>query len=295
MAVAPGSGRLAGAIGLVVVLGLVGAAAWMLDQDPDRLAAKGQQALDRHDLAAAEASYRRALVSQPTHIPALAGLGWTYLLADQGDAAAASFDRCIDLDDDAAECLRGAAACAMRRGEAGKARTLLQRGLAATPDDPGIQSSLALLELTEGDLASASDRYESLVRRFPDKAEYALGLVETRLRQDRLDEALTAVDAALRLDDTPVRYVAMLHMLRARVLLASVAGRVDPARCAETVPPVMAWLDAADASIAQVEATGVRMPNVGKVQRNIGRMRGNVEDTCPGEVAVMPAGPTSTP
>ena len=58
---------------------------------------EGRAALDAHDLAAAEGAFRTALERQPDNIEALDGLGWTYLLAGQREAAAGAFDRCIEL------------------------------------------------------------------------------------------------------------------------------------------------------------------------------------------------------
>ncbi len=274
--------RLAGLLGLVVVLAVAGGTALMLSRDPDHLVEQAHEALDAHDLAAAEAGFRQALAADPAHLGALEGLGWTYMLAGQVAAATSSFQRCLDLDDHAPGCLRGLAATAMAQGETAKARQLLRRGLDAAPDDAGLQSSMGLLELASGEIDSAGSRYESLVARFPDRAEYAVGLVEVRLQQGRLQDALALADDALTHKDTPLRTVATLHLLRARVLVATVAGRVDPARCGETVPPLLAWLDSAEGSIAASQATGVAMPQVAVVKRSVGRSRGVIEDACPG-------------
>ncbi|RME20784.1 MAG: hypothetical protein D6798_19680 [Deltaproteobacteria bacterium] len=281
----PRRARIAGGLGLLVLLAIAGGVALMVARDPDHRVARARDALDAHDLAAAEAEYRRALALDPAHLGALEGLGWTYLLAGQRAAARSSFERCVDLDDRAPGCLRGLAAVAMAEGDMARARQLLRRGMEVAPDDPGIQSSMGLLELASGEVDSAASRYESLVARFPDRAEYAVGLVEARLQQGRLDEALALVDEALAQEGTPRRYVATLHLLRARVLVASVAGRVDPERCAETAPPLLAWLDSAEESVAASQATGVAMPQVAVVRRSVGRARGLIEDACPGGTA----------
>ena len=283
--------RWAGGVAVVVLLGIGVAAVVATSQDPDHLAQRGQEALDRHDLSRAEALFRQAAAADPAHLPALEGLGWTYLLAGQQGAAGAAFDRCAEIDPARAECLRGQASVAMAKGEVARARALLLDALSKAPDDARVQSSLGLLELSAGDVEAGAARYEALVARFPEDAEYRVGLVEARLRQKRLDEALAQVDEALALDGSPVRTEALLHLLRARVLVAQVAGRVDPARCAETAPPLLAWLDAAQASVQAAEATGVRLPTLGDVKRMVGRSRGTIEDACPAGPALTAGDP----
>ena len=179
-----GTGRLV-ALVLLVLLGLGGVAALVVEsQDAEHLAARGRQALDDNDLPRAEARFRQALARDPVQIGALAGLGWTYLLAGEPEAAQAAFERCGELAPDQAECLRGQASVDMAQGQPTKARVLLVKALQLAPDDPKVQSSMGLLELSDGDIAGGAARYESLVARFPDDAEYHVGLVEARLRQN---------------------------------------------------------------------------------------------------------------
>ena len=296
-----GAGRRlqAGVAGLLVAGALVAGGLWVAGRDPQRLAARGRRALDDHDLARAEELFRRAAAAAPDAVEPLEGLGWTYLLAGQRDAAQAAFDRCAQVAPQAAGCLRGQAASAQAGGDLARARTLLSQAAALSPDDPKVQSSLGLLELSQGEVEAAVPRFEALVARFPDSAEYRVGLVEGRLRQGRHEEALAEVDQALALPDPPLRTEALLHLLRARVLVALSAGRVDPARCEETAPPVLAWLQAAEAEVEIARATGVRLPTLVEVGRLVGRSRGLVEDACPErhrvEGPTRPAGGGETP
>lgn len=284
-----GSRSLRVGLALLACGALAGGALWWQGRDPARLATRGRQALDQHDLAQAEALFRRAVTADPASLEALEGLGWTYLVAGQREAAQAAFDRCAQVDDQAAGCLRGQAATAQAAGEFGRARDLLQRAFALAPDDPKVQSSLGLLELSQGEVDLAVPRFEDLAARFPESAELRVGLVEGRLRQGRHEEALAEVDRALALPAPPLRTEALLHLLRARVLVALSSSRVDPSRCEETAPPVLAWLDAADAEVEAARATGVRLPTQGEVGRLVGRSRGQVEDACPGRARVVPA------
>jgi len=276
------------AAGLLVLL-IVGVVVGVVlaDRDPDRLVASGREALDAQQLATAEADFRQAVAADPTRVDALAGLGWTYLLAGEQAAAEAAFKRCAEVDPTQPECLRGQASVAQRKGKQEKGRGLLIQALKLAPDDAKVQSSLALLEMSQGDIDGAAARYESLVARHPQDAEYTIGLVEARLRQDRPQEALTLAEQALTWTGTPLRTIALLHLLRARILVKMVTGRVDPARCAETLPPVLAWLKSADASVDAAQATGVRPPRLGEVRRLVGRKRGGVEDLCPGQTPVI--------
>ena len=243
---------------------------------------QGQAALYAHDLPEAEASFRRALQADQVDSDALVGLGWTYLLAGQRPAARDAFNRCVEVAPSRLDCRRGLANVALSDGNTTLARDILQAALKIDPHDAGVQSSQALLEMSTGDLTGAKDRYRRLVDRFPDRAEYRLGLGEVLLREHDPDGALAQVERALGAADTPARYVAQLHLLRARALVTATAGRVDADRCAETVPPVTAWLDAADRAVASAKATGVSLPDTPAVERLVLGRRASVEDACPG-------------
>ena len=103
------------------------------------------------------------------------------------------------------------------------------------------------------------------------------------MRTERKEEALTVIEEALRLPQTPIRYQSMLWVLRANGLVARSAGAEDPARCAETAPSVLAWLEAAEQSLTQAEGTGVTSPELARIRRLIKKRRGVVEEVCPAE------------
>lgn len=245
-------------------------------------AKEGREALDEHDLASAEKHFRAALDKEPALGDALSGLGWTYQIAGRADAAAGAFDRCLAALPQDVSCMRGKASVLLAKGQTAAASALLTSAAAIAPDDPGVASSQAILAMSQGDLDGALAGYKALIERFPTMAEYRVGLAEVLLRQKKTDEALAAVDEALALEETPVRFKAMLHLLRARTLVAATSGRVNPRDCANTAPPVLSWLDAADASLKLAEATGVSQGSVAGVSRLIARRRGAVEDRCPG-------------
>lgn len=259
---------------LLLACGLAGCSA-------DRLADKGYTALHGHDLPTAEDHFRRALSKEPRHPRALAGLGWTYSLAGERAAAFGAFDRCAQVAPSSAGCLRGLASMALSGGEAQRAKELLSEAEAAEPDDPKVQVSLGLLELATGQVDAGAARFEALVSRLPGQGEYRLGLAEARLRQDRVDDALSEIDLGLEDREAPLRSRALLLQLQARTLVRASGGREDPQRCAETAPPVRAWLDAADQALEAAVATGVPLPDLPSVRRLVARRRGVVDEACP--------------
>lgn len=247
----------------------------------DRAAAAGQAALDAHQLSDAEREFRLALERDPDHPGALGGLGWTYQLAGQRDAARSSFRRCVDRAPERADCLRGLASVAMADGELAQARGLLGQAKAAAPDDLRVEASLALLALAQGELSQAAERYAALVALAPESADYKLGLAECRLRQGEPLEALRLVDEALAAPGARARPRAMALQLKARALVGATSGREDPADCAGTAAPLRAWLDAAVEAADDAEAIGVGLPELPAVRRLINRRRAAIDAVCP--------------
>jgi tetratricopeptide (TPR) repeat protein len=247
----------------------------------DHLAGRGREALDAHDLPGAERWFRRALAKDAGNVDALAGLGWTYNLAGQKAAAKDAFDRCVEVAPAAAECLRGAASISMGQGRYDDARRTLERARAAAPDDPGVESSFALLALVTGDIDGAAERFERLVARLPEAGEHRLGLAEARLRQGRAAEAMDEARAGATLAGTPRRHVAQLWQVYARAAVRAAAGPDDPARCAADAPRIREWLAAADQALDAAEVTGVPVPELPATRRMVDRRASMLDETCP--------------
>ena len=263
---------------------------WLIACSADHLHGKGEAALDAHDLSAAEISFRAALDKKPAHLPSLVGLGWTYHLAGEKDAASAAFDRCLQLEPGKGDCMRGRASVALSAGDRTLARQLIDEALLKHPDDPLVESSAALIDLSDGNIYAAEERYRSLAMRFPERAEYLLGLGEALFRKGDEQEALRLAEQALQLKGTPLRYQAMLWALRARAILRASSGLEDPDRCAETAPPVLAWIEAAEESVRTAEGTGVRMPELPVLRRLVLRRKAILFEACP-SAASPAAGP----
>jgi Flp pilus assembly protein TadD len=256
----------------------------------DRIAERGREALDDHDLASAEAQFRRALGKEPVHAGALAGLGWTYLLAGERPAARDAFARCREVAPQEAECLRGYASIAMAEGQVDGARRYLDQARSLAPDDPHVESSAALLQMVAGDTDGAAERFQRLVDRLPDDGEYRLGLGEARLRQRRTTEAMNHARAGATADNTPRRSVALLWELYARAAVQATDGLQDSERCDEALPAVQQWLSAADDALDQAQSAGVGLPNLPATRRLVARRRSMVEDNCPTVAPVLPPG-----
>jgi len=246
---------------------------------------KGQKALDAHDLAGAETHFRKAISKDNRHLPAVVGLGWTYLLAGEKEGAEKVFDRCLQISAQDPGCLRGRASVSMRSGAFAKAQELLNKAMELYPDNPKVLSSYALLLLNQGNLGKAEEHYRSLVERLPRQAEYRLGLAESRLRQGDSDSALALVESAIAIKSTPVRTVAMLWALRARSLIARSAGLEDSDNCDQTAPPVLAWIKSAEKSADRAFQTGVELPDLPALRRQILRRRAVVKELCPATTA----------
>ena len=242
---------------------------------------EGEAALEVHDLPKAETAFRSALERDPSYEAALSGLGWTYHLAGKTEAARSIFQRCEQLHPESTECMRGLGSIAFSEGKIIQARAWIEAAQGVAPSDPKVESSVALLAMVEGRLSVAQSAYQSLSDRFPEQAEYRLGLGECYFRQgDALKAADIAVEA-LQLSGTPTRYRAMLFALHARSLLKATAGVEDPKDCERTAPPVHEWLVAAQNSIEQSIATNVDMGEIYVVQRQILRRQTMLTENCP--------------
>lgn len=242
---------------------------------------QGQDALREHDLPAAEKAFRTALERNPTYEDALSGLGWTYHLAGKTEAARSIFQRCEQLHPKSSECLRGLGSIAFTDGKVVQARAWIEAAQRVAPADPKVESSVALLAMVEGRLTVSKEAYQSLTNRFPEQAEYRLGLGECLFR---LEDALSAAEVAseaLSLPNTPLRYRAMLYALHARALLKATAGVEDPKDCDRTAPPVHEWLMAAQSSIEQAIAMKVDLTDIYVVQRQILRRQTMLTENCP--------------
>jgi predicted Zn-dependent protease len=237
-------------------------------------------------LAEAEQEWRAVLALEPGRAEALYGLGWTLHLAGKPELAREAFQQCVDANPADHLGYKGLGSVAMGEGNTALARRRFEEALARAPGDPAVRHSLALLDLAQGNPTAAVTAFESLIQEDPDRAVFRQGLAEALLAAGRPAEALDAATAAAGAS-TDDRTRALSELTRARAILASLAGRVDPTDCAGTAPPVYTWLEEADRALDQVEAAGVPVPEVLGTRRSVRQRRGWVDDTCPGLRAGM--------
>ncbi|MES2642565.1 MAG: tetratricopeptide repeat protein [Myxococcota bacterium] len=264
------------AVALAAVLGL------RLTSVARRVAA-AQHALDRSDLVAAEAAWRAVLADDPGRADALYGLGWTLHLAAETDAAREAFQQCVEAHPQSPLGYKGLGSVAMAEGNPTLARRRFEEALARAPGDVAVRHSLGLLDLSSGAADAAVTTFTALATEHPERAAFQQALGEALVVVGRPEEALEAATRAVALAEDDDRGRALAQLTRARAILAATGGRVDPADCGGTAPPVYTWLVEADRALDDAEATGVPLPELVSARRAVRQRRGGVDDECPGE------------
>ena len=102
----------------------------------------------------------------------------------------------------------------IRRGEIAAARSYLDSVLAQTPDNADLQMLDASLSALEGDGPGAEAKYRALAERFPQSALPVQYLANLLIADDRVDEAMTIIDAALPSVDDGTQ----LRLIKANIL-----------------------------------------------------------------------------
>ena len=241
----------------------------------------GREAIKQRDLPRAERIYRDVLHRQPDLPQALYGLGWTYHLAQQPQQARSFFERCVSVAPDSHLGYKGLGSVALAEDNLVIAEQRFREALQRAPGDIAVLNSLALMFLKSQRYDQALATYEQLLAAEPDNAGVLLGYAETLLRVGRADDALRAVDEGLAARDTNEQRLALLLQLRARLLIAMTAGRIDEERCAETATPVLAYLDEAQAALRRAAALEVENSGMSTVERLLFRRRHAVTRACP--------------
>lgn len=247
-----------------------------------RALARAEAALLAGDLAAAEASYRGVLDDNPDQLDALFGVGWIYHLAQDEDRAREYFKRCVRLAPEDPRGHRGLGSVALAEGNLAQAEQHLQDALQRAPDDARILNSMGLVFLASKRYDAALGWFERAQAADPTRGEYGVNLAEAQLRLGDPEAALATIDASLSGEIEELRFRGLLLELRARVLVAMTSGRVDVNRCAETAPPVLAWLARADRALEQASALELDLPTLPATRRLVHRRRSVVTERCPG-------------
>jgi Tfp pilus assembly protein PilF len=240
---------------------------------------QAQLALGQHDLVLAEQHFREAIQLDPNNPKAIAGLGWTYHIALEKMLAAQSFERCLQIDKQNVECMRGRASVALAQQEFQVAEHWLKQAHGINADDPELQLSMALLELSQGEHEVALLSLEAMTRRFPLRSEFRLTYAETLLRNKRFEEALKETETVLNDESLLPRYQAMCWMLRVRILLEG-SSIVLERSCVQK-GEVWKWVSEAERSLERAKSIGISIPNLAVVQRQIARRKNDILSKCP--------------
>lgn len=212
-------------------------------RSPAALAEKGEEALRAYRLDEAEAAFLGALEKDPTLPRAMYGLGWIYFSQGDNPRARLYFERCIEADPSYFGCYRGMGSLHLNMGFYVQAEESLKRALELKPNEPSVLTSLGHLYLSTDRLPQAEAMFTAALAAEPDRGETSYGLAELRFRQGKLEEAATLLDQAAERTITEVKFLELIHELRARIYAS---------RAAETIrgrgdPPAQPWRDQAAA------------------------------------------------
>lgn len=242
---------------------------------------RGEAALAVDDLLTAEDAFRAALDADPDDPDALYGLGWTFHVAGEEDAALDAFARLARLHPDRADGHRGVASVLLGRGDLPGARAQLVKAEAADANDPAVMQSWVILELASGDASAALTRVDGAIARHAELSPLHQARAAALLTAGRPAEARAAAERAVALAE-PGRERVAAWITWVDAVLRESDGRLDPQSCATTSGPVVAWLDAADEVLDRAEAAAVHRSKVLEARRQVRRRRAFVEDACTG-------------
>jgi tetratricopeptide (TPR) repeat protein len=249
----------------------------------ERSLASAEKSLKAHELSAAEASYRSVLERDPESVDALYGLGWVYHLTAQPDRARDYFQRCTRIAPEDHRGFKGLGSVAMSQDQLSQGINWLDQALQLAPGNAAVLNSLAVGHLQGRDFEEALSFARKAAAAAPERSEYGLNEAEALFRLKNHAEALAAVDKSLGGQLEEIRFRALLLVLRARILVAMTGGRLDPDRCLETVPPLLAYLEEARRTLERAEALDIDLAEIGAAKRRVHRRRGYITEQCPGD------------
>ena len=97
------------------------------------------------------------------------------------------------------------------------------------------------------------------------------------------EEAMDVVAKSLERPIAEVRFRALLHELRARILVRLTSGRLDPENCEVSAPPLLETLNLADQELESAASFEVELPNLNAARLRVHRRRSRVLEECPGK------------
>lgn len=203
--------------------------------DSDTLSNFGNLLQNRGDLEEAEACYLKAIENSPGDPAAYINLANLFASQNKHEEAVQSFKDGIARGPDSPQAHSGLGAALWRMGEGAEARISLNRALALDPSDADALNNLGNIDVHEGDLEGALDRYskaKSLRKGWPE-IHYNIGLLLQKM--ERRDEAKAELRKALEFNADYARALCRLGELEsedgnfkeAEVLLVAAAKLTD--------------------------------------------------------------------
>jgi tetratricopeptide (TPR) repeat protein len=186
----------------------------------------GFRALDRSDLAAAEADFSAVLRSRPTDVDALGGMGVLRMRQQNFGQAESLLARAVAqkggarwkqaLNSASTAALLARAESARGKGDAQGARAMLQQALKLDSDNPAAQNALAAMAADAGQLDEAETGFRRVLARHPENAEAMRGLVGAMAENGKITQAQALIDGL-----TPAQTAAQGDLSRLRANLAT--------------------------------------------------------------------------
>lgn len=168
------------ALALAAVALLPGTALAQAAVSPAAESRAAQQAMDRGDAAAAEASYTRVLAMQPNDADALVGRGNARAFQKKYAEAQADFQAVLARDPRHLGALVGLGHTLAWSARYAEAMAQFERALAVAPDNVDAARGAAFTDLWRGDAKAAETRFERLVAQAPQDRGAQEGLAQAR-------------------------------------------------------------------------------------------------------------------
>lgn len=191
--------------------------------DPNALADKGSQALDRGDYQQAEQIFSQLVAADAKDYFAHFNLGLAEVGLKKDDKAIAEFKQTLSLKPGLYQAQLNLGLVYLRDNQAGEAIPLLQAVVNSKPDDAKGRLYLGEAYRASGKWPQAGSEFTEVLKRDAKNARASLGLGEALLHQGQLDQAKPHFDQAVELDPSLKPY-----LLEYAVALAD-AGHDDQA------------------------------------------------------------------
>jgi tetratricopeptide (TPR) repeat protein len=240
---------------------------------------RAEAALHNGDLSGAEAGFRAHLSSEEASVDALYGLGWVYHLEGDDSRARDYFTSCVRVDPEDYRGPKGLGSVAMGVGNIALARSYFERALELSPGEPSVVNSLALTLSGQERFEEAIELLRPLVLSWPERGEFGLNLADSLSRMGEYDEALEVIESSLAVDISEARFRALFFELRARIILAMTAGRIEPGVCGELSEGLLEYLRVADSELDSAERLSP-LPDISAVRLMVHRRRSALQEYC---------------